>query len=52
MLNSGIYFTYTVAIVTKMAAKIRFKIEKSPFWNKFEVLGDRFLSELDISTAK
>ena len=42
MLKSDIHFTFTLVMVTKMAAQIRLKIEKWPFWTKFEALGARF----------
>ena len=41
MYKSGIYLTFTVAIVTKMVAKNRLKIEKLSFWTKFDALGHR-----------
>ena len=40
--NPGIYFTFTVAMVTKMVEN-RPKIEKLPFCSKFEAFGGIFL---------
>ena len=41
MYTIGIYFKFTVAMVTKMADKIGIKIEKMPFLTKFKAFRDR-----------
>ena len=38
VLKSGVYLPFTVAIVTKMTAKMDL-----PFWTKIEALRDRFI---------
>ena len=40
VLKSGIYSTFTVAIVTKIGSLNRFKIEKLSLWTKSKAFGE------------